>query len=51
MEILKVTATLFRIFSVERTLKQPTIVREGFFNKVAECNARLQRRELLSLPC
>lgn len=44
MEIVKTLATLFRLFDVERTNHDPTIIREGFFNKAAECNVLLKRR-------
>jgi benzoate 4-monooxygenase len=46
MEIVKALATLFRLFDVERTTRNPTVIREGFFNKAAECNVLLKRREL-----
>lgn len=44
MEIVKTLATLFKLFDVERTNKDPTVVREGFFNKAAECTALLKQR-------
>jgi benzoate 4-monooxygenase len=44
MEIVKTLATLFRLFGVERTNKKATVIREGFFNKAAECNVLLWRR-------
>lgn len=44
MEILKSMATLFRIFDVTRTKSEPTVLREGFFNKAVECTTRIERR-------
>lgn len=44
MEIVKTLATLFKLFDVERTNKAPTVIREGFFNKAAECHVLLTQR-------
>ena len=44
MEILKSMATLFRLFDIVRTKAEPTVIREGFFNKAAECTAIIEHR-------
>lgn len=45
MEILKAMALLFKLFDVERLNDKPTMIREGFFNKAAECEVKLRKRQ------
>ncbi|KAK7227435.1 hypothetical protein V2G26_015438 [Clonostachys chloroleuca] len=45
MEILKTTAVILKLFSIERTNINPTVMKEGFFNKAAECEVKIKRRE------
>jgi benzoate 4-monooxygenase len=44
MEILKSTATLFRLFDVTRAKSGETVLREGFFNKATECVTIVEHR-------
>jgi benzoate 4-monooxygenase len=44
MEILKSMATLFRLFYVTRANPDPTVLREGFFNKAVECTTVIEHR-------
>ncbi|KAJ9145433.1 benzoate 4-monooxygenase cytochrome p450 [Pleurostoma richardsiae] len=44
MEILKAVVLLFKLFDVERLSSESTVIREGFFNKAAECTVRIQKR-------
>lgn len=43
-EMIKTIATLLRSFTIERIANGPTEIREGFFNKIGECNVRLHSR-------
>jgi benzoate 4-monooxygenase len=45
MEILKTTAVILKLFSIERTNINPTVMKEGFFNKAAECEVEIRRRD------
>jgi hypothetical protein len=45
MEILKAMVLLFKLFDVERLNDKPTVIREGFFNKAAECEVKVRRRQ------
>lgn len=45
MEAVKGLATLFRLFNLHRATEAETEVREGFFNKAAECAVELSRRQ------
>ena len=44
MEMTKTLATLFKLFSFERAINAPTILREGFFLKAEECKVILKLR-------
>lgn len=47
MEILKAIVVVFKLFNVTRANGgAPTVVREGFFNKAAECEVVIRRRDL-----
>lgn len=47
MEILKAIVVVFKLFDVRRANGgAPTVVREGFFNKAAECEVVICRRDL-----
>ncbi|KAF2856837.1 cytochrome P450, partial [Plenodomus tracheiphilus IPT5] len=37
MEVLKALAVLFKLLDVRRATHEPTLIREGFFNKATEC--------------
>lgn len=44
MEILKAVAVVFKLFDVRRINPEPTVVREGFFNKAVECEVEIHKR-------
>ena len=44
MEILKAMVVTFKLFDVQRANPDPTVIREGFFNKAAECEAEIRLR-------
>ncbi|KAI1044935.1 hypothetical protein LB505_013922 [Fusarium chuoi] len=44
MEILKAVAVVFKLFNVRRINPEPTVVREGFFNKAVECEVEIHKR-------
>lgn len=44
-EIMKTLATLFRLFEVTRARETPSDLREGFFNKIGECEVFLKSRD------
>ncbi|QGI76992.1 hypothetical protein CEK25_001898 [Fusarium fujikuroi] len=44
MEILKAVAVVFKLFDVRRINLEPTVVREGFFNKAVECEVEIHKR-------
>ncbi|KAG5656897.1 hypothetical protein KAF25_011066 [Fusarium avenaceum] len=46
MEILKAMVIIFKLFDIRRLNFNPTVIREGFFNKAAECNTEIQLRKL-----
>lgn len=46
MEILKAVAVVFKLFDVRRINPEPTVVREGFFNKAVECEVEIHKRRL-----
>lgn len=46
MEILKTLVVVLKRFDLQRAKSEPTIIREGFFNKAQECNIYLSRRQV-----
>ncbi|KAF4334741.1 benzoate 4-monooxygenase cytochrome P450 [Fusarium beomiforme] len=44
MEILKAVVIIFKLFDVKRANPEPTVVREGFFNKAVECKVEIRKR-------
>ncbi|KAI1505314.1 cytochrome P450 [Biscogniauxia marginata] len=44
MEILKAMVIIFKLFDIERVADEPTVIREGFFNKATECKVLIRRR-------
>jgi benzoate 4-monooxygenase len=45
MEVLKALVIVFKLFVVTRTAVGPTVIREGFFNKAAECEVQITVRQ------
>ncbi|CAJ0551509.1 Ff.00g114390.m01.CDS01 [Fusarium sp. VM40] len=45
MEILKAMVIIFKLFDIRRLNSNPTVIREGFFNKAAECNTEIRLRK------